>query len=132
MTRPLHISELVDSHTEFAGPRGLYTAFFVFTMNKSAYDALPDDLKKVIDDNSGLELSRKFGIVMDEGDEQGRKIAAKRGNDIVTFDPEEIGRWKAASEPVVADWVSAIDAKGIEAQAMIDDAKAMIAKYADE
>ncbi|MEI2388108.1 TRAP transporter substrate-binding protein [Breoghania sp. JC706] len=132
VTRPLRITELVDSHTEFAGPRGLYTAFFVFAMNKDAYDGLPDDLKKVIDDNSGLELSRQFGRVMDEGDAHGRELAVKRGNEIVTLDPEEVGRWKTASEPVVADWVKAMDGKGFDGQALIDDARSMIAKYADQ
>ncbi len=131
VTRPLRITELVDAHTEFSGPRGLYTAFFVFTMNKDAYDGLPDDLKKVIDDNSGLELSRQFGRVMDEGDTLGRELAVKKGNAIALLDPEEVGRWQAVSEKVLADWVKAMDAKGYDGQALIDDARMMIAKYAN-
>ncbi len=131
VTRPLRITELVDSHTEFSGPRGLYTAFFVFTMNKDAYNALPDDLKKVIDDNSGLELSRQFGRVMDEGDKVGRELAVKQGNTIALLDPEEVGRWQTASQNVLADWVKAMDARGYDGQALIDDARMLIAKYAD-
>ena len=41
VTTPLKVAELVDSHTYFAGTRGLYTSFFVFAMNKAKYDALP-------------------------------------------------------------------------------------------
>ena len=132
VTRPLRISELVDSHTEFAGPRGLYTAFFIFTINKGAYEALPDDLRKVLDDNSGLELSKAFGRVMDEGDAQGRTIADGRGNAIVTLDPEEVARWQEASAPVIADWIEAMDEKGYDGQALIDDAREMISRHAGE
>src|SRR3546814_12178814 len=47
VTTPLQVAELVDSHTDFPGPRGLYTSFFVFAMNKARSDALPDDLQAV-------------------------------------------------------------------------------------
>lgn len=132
VTRPLRIPELVDSHTEFAGPRGLYTAFFVFTMNKAAYDGLPDDLKAVIDANSGLETSKWFGRVMDEGDTESRKLAEERGNPIVTLDPEEVGRWREASAAVEADWIKEMDEKGHDGAALVADAKALIAKHAGE
>src|SRR3546814_7752395 len=40
-TTPLNVAELVDSHTDFAGPRGLYTSYFVFAMKTTRYEALP-------------------------------------------------------------------------------------------
>ena len=55
VTVPLKVSELVHNHTGFSGTHGLYTQTFVVAMNKNAYNNLPDDLKKVIDDNSGIE-----------------------------------------------------------------------------
>ena len=56
VTLPLKMAELVGNHTALSGDRGLYSATFVFAMNQKAYDDLPDDLKKVIDDNSGMAL----------------------------------------------------------------------------
>ncbi len=56
VTSALKVPELVSYHTEFDGA-ALYTLTFVLAMNKDRYDSLPDDLKKVIDDNSGLEFS---------------------------------------------------------------------------
>jgi TRAP-type transport system periplasmic protein len=53
VTRPLRVAELVDTHTGFSGDRSLYVTPFVFAMNRQAYDNLPDDLKEVIDANSG-------------------------------------------------------------------------------
>ncbi len=58
VTTPLRLSELVDTHTAFTGDRSLYVTPFAFVMNKEKYDALPDDLKAVIDANSGLENVR--------------------------------------------------------------------------
>src|SRR3546814_8562503 len=58
VTTPLKVAELVDSHTYFAGTRGLYTSFFVFAMNQARYEALPDDLKAVLDAKSGLAASK--------------------------------------------------------------------------
>ena len=40
-------------------------------MNKAKYDALPADLKKVIDANSGMVAAAMFGRAMDEGDKAG-------------------------------------------------------------
>lgn len=132
VTTPLKVAELVGSHTDFEGTRGLYTATFVFAMNKAKYDSLPDDLKKVIDANSGREMSKWVGRVMDEGDLPGIKAAEKAGNTIRMLPQAEVDRWKAAAEPVVAAWVAEVSAKGYDGKAMVEDAKAMIAKYAGE
>ena len=75
----LKVTELVKNHTSFAGDKGLYNMAFAFSMNKATYDKLPPDLKKVIDNNSGLEAAAMFGRAMDEGDKAGRDIAAKAG-----------------------------------------------------
>ena len=56
VTAALKVPELVENHTEFTG-KALYTLTFVLAMNKEKYESLPDDLKKAIDDNSGLEFS---------------------------------------------------------------------------
>ncbi len=84
VTTPLRVSELVNTHTTFSGNRSLYVAFFIFAMNKAKYDGLPAELKKVIDDNSGLATSKWVGKVMDEGDAPGscrRQGARQRHRD---------------------------------------------------
>ncbi|TCT12706.1 TRAP-type C4-dicarboxylate transport system substrate-binding protein [Tepidamorphus gemmatus] len=130
VTRPLKVAELVDTHTGFSGDRGLYTSFFIFAMNKDKYESLPDDLKKVIDDNSGLETARWAGRVMDEGDIPGKAAAEARGNTIIILDEAETQRWKEASQPVIVAWIAEMNDKGLDGQALYEDAKALIAKYA--
>ncbi|WP_193369412.1 TRAP transporter substrate-binding protein [Pelagibius marinus] len=130
VTTPFKVAELVDSHTNFAGSRGLYTSFFVFAMNKPKYESLPADLKAVIDANSGLETSKWVGRVMDEGDAPGIAIAKKSGNKMLTLDEAEVARWKKVAAPLVDQWIEEMNAKGYDGAAMVADAKALIAEYA--
>lgn len=129
---PLRIPELVSNHTGFAGNRGLYTAFMVFAMNKDTYEGLPDDLKQVIDDNSGLEASRLAGIALDKGDVAGPPMVEKQGNNLVILDEAETARWKDAAKDIEASWVEEMNGKGFDGAALVDDARAAIEKYVGE
>lgn len=126
VTRSLRVAELVDTHTEFGGDRSFYTTFFVFAMNKNSYERLPDDLKAVIDANSGLETSAWIGRVMDEGDAPARAIAVERNNTIHLIEGDELARWQAAAEPVVDAWVADMSGKGIDAAALVADLKTLV------
>lgn len=129
VTPSLRVSELVKNHTGFTGDEGLYTQTFVFAMNQASYDALPDDMKAVIDANSGIDTAAMFGRVMDSGDEAGLKIAQDLGNNIITLDEGETQRWKDTAAPLIDAWIAEMNGRGIDADAMVDDARAMIAKH---
>lgn len=126
VTPAIKIAELAPNHTSFSGKNGLYTATFLFAMNKDSYDALPDDLKKIIDDNSGKELARLFGKAMDEGDVRGKDIADKAGNTTYVLDEAETARWKAAGEAVTKAWIADMDGKGLDGTTLYKDALALI------
>ena len=96
-------------------------------MNKAKYEALPDDLKAIIDAESGAKLSEFAAQVMWDNDAPGREKAVAAGNNIIQLDDAEVARWKAAAQPVIARWVAEMDSKGIDGQALIDQAKALIA-----
>ena len=72
----------------------------VFVMNKAKYDSLPDDLKKVIDANSGAALSADIGRKWDEWDEIGHAAIVKRGTPIHVIDGADLAAWKKAVEPI--------------------------------
>lgn len=130
VTRPLKIAEIVSSHTEFAGDRGLYTAFFVLAMNKDRYESLSEDLKAVIDDNSGRETAAWIGRVMDEGDGPAKKIAEDRGNRIITLNAEETNRWKSASKALVDAWIAETTERGFDGAKLYEAAQGLISNYA--
>lgn len=129
VTTAIRLSELVDNHTGFAGDEALYTAAIVLVMNKAKYDALPDDLKAILDAESGAKLSTFATQVMWDMDAPARKIAEDAGNTIVELDDAEVARWKEAAAPVVEQWIADMDGKGIDGAALIEQAKALIQKH---
>ncbi|WP_421904568.1 TRAP transporter substrate-binding protein [Mameliella sp.] len=129
VTAALKVSELVDNHTEFDGP-AIYNLTFVLAMNQERYDSLPADLQKVIDDNSGLEFSVFAGGTMAAADGPARQIAVDRGNNIITISAEDAARWEELARPVYDAWIADVADKGIDGQALIDQAKALMQEYA--
>ena len=127
VTPSLRIAELVGNHTGFSGQHGLYSQTFAFIMNQDSYNNLPDDLKAVIDANSGLEVSRQFGRVMDNGDAGGLKIAVEAGNNIIQLDEAETARWVEAAQPTIDQWLAEMDAMGVDGAALYEAAKAAVA-----
>jgi len=132
VTVPLRVYELVDTHTGFAGENGLYTATFAMVMNKDRYEGLPEDLKAVIDANSGIEAAAMFGAAMDGGDVVGRQRAEEAGNTVITLDAEEEARWRAAAEPVIEDWIATMNDEGVDGAALVAEARALIERHSAE
>ncbi len=129
VTIPLKIPELVDAHTGVTGDRGLYTATFVLAMNKDAYEALPDDLKAIIDANSGPDVAALFGRAMDEMDVIALEKVKETDNAIIMLDGEETARWQAASQGVIDRWVAAMNEAGHDGEALLAEARALVEKY---
>ncbi|WP_298570974.1 TRAP transporter substrate-binding protein [uncultured Aliiroseovarius sp.] len=128
---PLKVHELADSHTEISGDRSLYNTFFIWAMNNDTYNNLPDDLKAVIDANSGLETSGWAGASFDKGDVIGREIVAGTDNKIHELDPALVDEIKVIGEAQTAAWAADMTSKGLDGEGMVADAKALVAKYAD-
>jgi TRAP-type transport system periplasmic protein len=126
----LKVNELVKNHTTFAGGNGLYVTTFALSMNKAAYDKLPADLKKVIDNNSTIDTAAAFGKAMDEGDKVGREIALKGGNKITELELAEVQRWKRTASTVETDWVNEVKGKGIDGAKLVSEARTLMSKYA--
>ncbi len=124
VTTALKVPELVEFHTEFEGA-GLYTLTFVVAMNQAKYDSLPDDLKAVIDANSGLNFSVFGGGTQADADGPAREIAVDNGNEIYTV--TDVQPWLEVVQPVYAEWVTDMKGKGIDGQALIDQARALMA-----
>ncbi|WP_425044970.1 TRAP transporter substrate-binding protein [Primorskyibacter sp. S87] len=128
VTAALKVPELVENHTEFTG-KALYTLTFVLAMNKAKYDGLPDDLKKVIDDNSGLDLSVFAGGTQADADGPSREMALDLGNNVITLDEAQTAEWRELSQPIYDQWIADMAEKGKDGQALIDEATMLIEKY---
>lgn len=123
VTTALKIPELVEFHTEFEGP-ALYTLTFVLAMNKGAYEGLADDLKAVIDENSGLNFSIFAGGTQADADGPARQFALDNGNEIITV--TDTSEWETVVRPIYDTWIADLAEKDMDGQALIDDAKALM------
>lgn len=128
VTAALKVPELVSNHTEFDGAT-LYTLTFVLAMNKDRYESLNDAQKKAIDDNSGLAFSIFAGGTQADADGPARKLAVDRGNNIVTVSGADMQAWRDAAQPIYDEWVADMQGRGIDGQALIDEAKALMDAY---
>lgn len=126
---PLKVHELADSHTHIGGDRALYNTTFIWGMNKRTYDSLPDDLKAVIDANSGLETSAWAGRAMDQGDDIGEGIVADAGNTIHVLDAAVVGDLRNIGADLTAKWIDEVTAKGLDGAGMVAKAQELVAKH---
>ncbi|UDV02350.1 TRAP transporter substrate-binding protein [Marinomonas profundi] len=111
--KDFRLNELLSHHTEI----GLYTLSFITTMNKSAYNKLPDDLKKILDQHSGEYWSRVMGKALDDLDADGRKEAIEAGHTIETInnvnsDPV----WGPITKKVIASYIENMDSQSEKAE----------------
>ena len=123
------IQELVKFHSETdPSEAAFYTSVFIFAMNKAKYDSLPPDLKKVIDNNSGLALSAMAGKAFHEADIEGKKLVM--GNTINVIPKAELEKWKKTGQPLYDAWVADMNKKGLNGKQMLDGARGLVAKHA--
>ncbi|RPE71728.1 TRAP-type C4-dicarboxylate transport system substrate-binding protein [Pacificibacter maritimus] len=124
------IVENVGHHTEFEGNESFYTATLVVVMNKAKYDAMPDDLKAILDAQSGMALSRLAATELQKGDAAGRALAVETGNPIYTIPTSDIAKWKSATTPVQITWADEAAISGIEGWGLLDYAREVIRETA--
>ncbi len=126
--------DLVKYFSELSGDRPrLGTNIFTFLMNKDSYAKLPDDLKKVIDNNSGRNIAEWAGQNWVDIEEPGRKVVeSKKKNVFITISPEETQKIKDAAQPVFDRWIEEMKDNNIDGAALLKDARALVAKYSTQ
>lgn len=105
---------------------------FVFGMNMDAYKRLPDKARDVIDKNSGLETAQwvaKYTWGQDLELEQYMEENPQQDS-LLTADAE--AGLREVSEAVIAQNLSAYEAKGLPAKAIYDEMKTLSAKFSTE
>ncbi|MDP4302192.1 TRAP transporter substrate-binding protein [Leptothrix discophora] len=125
------LHEIAKSHLDVpAGQLKFANSLFAFVMNQGKYNSLSPELKKVIDDNSGLATSAWAGETgFDRVVPGNHKLSGDRGNALLKLDATEYARWVKASENVDDEWVKEVGAKGANGKALLDDARALINQF---
>ncbi len=126
----IKVHELVKYHTNVPGKRALYAASFYLAMNKAKFDALPADLKKVMDDTSNMAFARLAGNMWDNaGADVLKMVKGRSGNVINDMSQGDADKWREMCKPVWDKFAADLKAKGIDGAKMIAEAEALVAKY---
>ena len=124
------LQEIAKSHLDVGpGQPKFANSIFAFVMNQAKYDSLPADLKKVIDNNSGVQVSAWAGEKFDAVVVPFHKLATDRGNQVFVLSPQELARWTKATGEIDELWVKEVSAKGANGAALLEDARALIRQY---
>ncbi len=126
------MQDLTNYFTTLGPPQPrLSVAIFTFLMNKQKYASLPADLKKVIDDNSGMKLAPTAIEIWDRIELAGEKVMrSKKKNKFVSLSAAETAKFKQKVQPVFKRFEKLLDDSGANGSEVIADAAAMIEKYA--
>lgn len=93
----------------------------LLAMNRAKYDALPADLRSILDETCGPGAAEKLGARWDAAQQHGRDamLAAKAG--INTLPPAEVEKLQTVLQPMVAEAVAALDKAGKPASQFLAD-----------
>ena len=121
------IDKVIKYGTTFPG--GLYNTSFVFIMNQAKYDALPADVKKVVDELSGEHAARMFGKGWDKVDRRGLAFMQANNVQMSKADAAFVKVVGEKTAPLVDNWAKAAAAKGMkDPKKALADFRAEIAK----
>lgn len=115
------LDELLSAHTNIP----FYNSTFVVTMNKDKYNSLPDDLKKVIDDNSGLVMSDRIAKIFDRSNDEAMAAARAKGDTMIDIpDPLNDPDWQGPLLEGTQRYLDELAAKGLDGQTVYEKTKA--------
>lgn len=119
--RAFRLDEIVNTHTNIP----FYSAALVVTMNKDKYESLPENLKKVIDDNSGKAMAAKAAKVFDVANAEIMAEARAKGDTMIEIpDPLNDPDWRGPLIEGSQKYLDEVSSAGLDAQGVYEKAKA--------
>lgn len=103
---------------------------FAVVMNMDKWNTLPRDVRQVMEE-LGTQQAAWTGAYMDNHVKEAIAWSKQAHHvDVITLSAEQKAEWDGLLEPITAKWISDAQAKGLPAQAVVDDIRAFAAMYA--
>lgn len=116
----------LNESCKFATEVDVLTITFYAVMSPPAYDSLSADLKKIIDDTTGLKMSQACGVSLDEGSREDAQWLSQQGMEIFVVPKQERKRWLDAVKPVYDTHIKNLEEQGLKtAGAILSATQAM-------
>jgi len=124
----IRLQEMARFHTGIPGSPTFYSASMILAMNPARYQGLPDELKRVLDANSGEPAAIMAAKVWDEEGPKVEETARRRGNTIAEISEAEKARWIAATAPVTQAWIGQMQEKSIDGAALAEETRGLVTR----
>lgn len=105
---------------------------FALVMNPLVYDRMPPDLKKVIDETSGLIGAHQMSDDFISDDHVQRKHLAEQGIQFLHFSDASRAKFKTVAANIKQQSIARLESKGIHARAFMAKLEASIAKHVSD
>jgi TRAP-type C4-dicarboxylate transport system substrate-binding protein len=92
---------------------------FMVTMNKKRYEGLPADLRKVIDDTTGIKLSHHGSSDYDKQNTRAIELA-KKERSVYQCSKEEYQKWLAFFAPLIKSEAERVNKLGLPGTKMVE------------
>ncbi len=102
-----------------------YTTSMFVVMNKDKWNALPEDLQKILTEVSE-EWVYKQGEAWDESDRQGEAFVKDLGKEFISLSDADNAALVEAMTPVYAEYIAAAKEKGLPGEEFLKDLREMI------
>jgi len=86
-------------------------------MNKEAWESLPDDIKKIFNEEAGMKGSLLQAQAYHDQDQVVKDDFIAQGVPIVSFSLNDMEKWQAAASGVKDTWLKDMAGKGLGEQA---------------
>tara|TARA_B100000674_G_scaffold415800_1_gene365182 strand:+ start:729 stop:1760 length:1032 start_codon:yes stop_codon:yes gene_type:complete len=129
---PLKLAEMISYSVEGEGVNSRFgTSTFLFAMNKDRYESLPDDLKEIIDRNSGRDFAAEIGTIWNDVEEVGKRMINEGKGQVVQLTAEQKATFDAPAATVVDRWIEESKSAGFDGAALVEKAKAAVQAHTE-
>jgi TRAP-type C4-dicarboxylate transport system substrate-binding protein len=97
-----------------------YTMTMMVVMNKKKWDSLPDNIKKMIDDTTGMAMSKEAGWIYDVTNTPMKNLCLKKGMQAIQLAPAEKKKLEELTIPLRKEWIQEMRAKGLPGKDVLD------------
>jgi len=97
----------------------IFTQTFFVTMNLAKYNSLPQSLKKIIDNNTGMEMSITAGKAYDNSSMPNRKISIANGIEVYQLPKAEKDRWRDKVAIIRSQWLADMAEKDLPGEQVL-------------
>jgi TRAP-type C4-dicarboxylate transport system substrate-binding protein len=111
--------KLVEVAKYFTTNAPLGRSPFLVAMNRGRYDKLPADMKKAIDDTTGLDLSLKGAETYDSQNKVSEQAVTSGKGEMIALSDAENKRWREAFRPLIKEKAAEADKAGLPGSGLI-------------